>query len=106
MALASIIEEVTRAEQEAEQIRQKAEIAGREAIAAAQAKVKEKLEEYQSSERNRRRENLERAQQEGEKLAQTIHRERMDQIEAQCADAREKVPDAVAYLLGRIVETV
>ncbi len=104
--MSSIIEEVTRVEKEAEQIRQDATASEREAVAAARAKTQEDMEAYRASWHDYRKKALENAQTEGEQKAREVYEARMRQTAEQCERAREKVPEAVEYLLGRIVGTL
>lgn len=99
----SMIEQVTEAEARAASIRQDAAAAAREAVAAAQAKVEETLAAQAQAARTALRQACEQAEVQGRALAENIFKERDQQAQAQCAKARERLPQAVEYLLGRVV---
>lgn len=99
----SMIEQVKEAEQQAAQIRQEAVVAGREAVAKTQADIKEKRLLSAEEEREALKDAMQKAEETGAALGAKIISERAKEADASCEAAKKKLPEAVAYLLGRVV---
>lgn len=100
----SIIDEIALAEEQAEQIRQAAAVSARELLAAARVKAEENLVFAETQEREKMREELEKAEADGREQAETILKELADAAEAQCANASLRIDDAVNYLMQKVQE--
>ncbi len=101
----SIIDEIASAEEQAAQIRQQAAVAAREALAAAQEEADARLGDQAEAGRAALREAAQRAEREGSMLSQMVLAQGKEQAQAQCNAAKENLPQAVAYLIGRVVST-
>ena len=100
----SIIEEVAAAEQQAEEIRQQAVAAAREAVSFAQADAETLLSDADIAERDKTREALANAEREGDAAAQGILQDMQKEADALCAKAHERTAEAVAYLMKKVTE--
>lgn len=100
----SIIDEISAAEREAEEIRQQAAAAAREAISFAQADAETALSDADIAERDKTREALAKAEREGDAIAQQILLSMEQEADTLCAGARERSAEAVTYLVKRVTE--
>jgi len=100
----SIIDEIALAEEQAAQIRHQAAESARELLAAARVKAEENLAFAESQEREKTREELEKAEKDGREQAEAIFKEIAETSERQCADASLRIDDAVKYLMRKVQE--
>lgn len=99
----SMLDQVREAEEQAAAIRQDAVQAGRERIAQIQQQLKEQRLQEAQTERAGIKAAMDAAEKEGEALAKDIVAERQKQTDLACAQAEQKLPEAVSYLLRRVV---
>ncbi len=99
----SIIDEIAKAEAQATVIRQEAAVASRDQVAAAQAKAQAQLNAVEEDGRELLRGATQQAEQEGKLLGEKIVSDRREEANIKCAAAKEKLPEAVSYLLRRVV---
>lgn len=99
----SIIDEITEVEAHAAKIRQDAAVAARDSVAKAQEDADKQLATQADFARNKLREASQKAELEGAELGARILAERSAETNAACDTARGKLPDAVKYLVGRVV---
>ncbi|MDO4573008.1 MAG: hypothetical protein Q4C13_06530 [Clostridia bacterium] len=100
----SIMEEIAEAERQAEEIRQNAAAEAREAIGFAHADAETVLSELDISEREKLREALIGAERNGEAAAQEILSGMERETAEACARARDRIDEAVTYLIKRVTE--
>ena len=98
----SFIDEISRAEQEAELIRRDAMTRAKEMVSETGVKAAESLERLKEEERARTKSAVEKAEIDGEAKAADLLAGYEKQAEDVCLKAEEKLDDAVAYLLNRI----
>ena len=101
--MSSIIDEIAKAEAQAAAIRQDASVAARDAVAAVQAEVETLLAQQAEQGRAQLRAASQQAEEEGALVAQKVIAERQAQAQAECRQARDKLPQAVSYLRRRVV---
>ena len=100
----SIVEKITKAEEEAAALKREAARKGREDLAAARKGAAEALADAREASR-RSIEAAERsAESEGAALAEQIRGERAAEADALCAKARQSLPEAVSYIMERVVK--
>lgn len=102
--MSSMIDQVREAEAQADAIRQDAQAAAREKIAAAQAEIREQKLIAADEERAALREAGLKAEAEGEALSKELILQRSAEADANCKAAEEKLPEAVNYLVERVVK--
>ena len=100
----SIIDQIKEAEEQAAVIRQEAAVFARDAIASAHAQAEEAAAAALQSERIAFKQACDQAEADGRALEARILDERNTQTRAQCDKAGEHLPEAVAYLLRKVVE--
>ena len=100
----SIIDEIAQAEAQADQIRQEAAAASRELLLKSRAEAEKALETLETAEREATRLALDKAEQDGKALAETIQKELSDAADAQCETARGRLDNAVNYLMQKVQE--
>lgn len=100
----SIIEEIAHAETEAEAIRQSAAAESRELIQQARADAEQETARLAEQEREKTRTALEKAEEDGKQLAQTIQQDLLAAADAQCANAQQRIDDAIHYLMQKVQE--
>ncbi len=98
----SFIDEISRAEQEAELIRHDAVTKAKEKVSETSIKAAESLEQLKEEERTRTKNAVEKAEFDGEAKEAELLAEYDKQAEAVCIKAEEKLDDAISYLLNRI----
>ncbi len=100
----SIIDEIARAEADAEQIRQSAATALREQTVKAKADAQTRLTEIENAERNQTREALESAATDGDAMAKELLCKMTQDAEAVCGAANAKMTDAIDYLVKKVLQ--
>jgi len=105
-ALHSIMNDIALAEEQAAKIRLDATAATRAAIAQAQADGEAMLTAQAEAARAHLREQTAQAQVQAQQNREQILSLRAAQSQEQCKEARAKLPNAVTYLLGRVVNKV
>lgn len=100
----SIIDEIALAEEQADQIRQEAVSAARELLAASRVGAEEIYAHTEEEERDKMREAIAKAEEEGRQQAETILQELSNAADVQCEAARLKLEEAVSYLLQKVQE--
>ena len=100
----SIIDEIAQAESQADQIRQEAAAASRELMQKSRAEAEQALVNLEAEERETTRLALEKAEQDGKALAESIEKELSDAADAQCETARGRLDSAVNYLMQKVQE--
>lgn len=100
----SIIEQITAAEAQAAALKKDEAAAGREAAAKAQQEAKALLEAARERGRARIAELSAKAEVEGAKLAEDIRAKNASETDEACAAASKKLPEAVGYILERVVK--
>lgn len=100
----SIIDEIAKAETAAEQIRQLATVASREKTAKARADAQTRLTEIENAERQQTREALIKAETDGNTMAAELLHQMTQQADDVCKAATEKIPDAVDYLVKKVLQ--
>lgn len=100
----SILDEVAQAEATAATIRLDANNAAREAAIKAQADVDARYAEQLEDGRDALRQAIQTAESDGRAQTERILNLRSAQADAQCKEAKAKLPDAVSYLLRRVVK--
>ncbi len=103
--MGSIIDEITAAEKSADDLRQKAVSDAREAIADADKEILKQLADTREKNREALIRAQEKAEADGRDIAADIMKQRASEAEAQCAEAANKLPDAVKYLVEKVVES-
>lgn len=99
----TIIDEITDVEAEAKQIRMDAVAAAKEATAAAREDGEKQIAAQAEFARAKLREAIQKAEAEGEVLAEDILSRRAAETAGACDAAKAKLPEAVKYLTGRVV---
>lgn len=99
----SIIDEITEVETQAAKLRQDAATAAREAVAKAQDDADRQITSQADFARTKLREASQKAELEGAELGAAILAERAAESAAACDKAKGKLPEAVKYLVGRVV---
>lgn len=100
----SIIDEIAQAESQADQIRLEAAAASRELMQKSRAEAEQALANLEAEERETTRLALEKAEQDGKALAESIEKELSDAADAQCETARGHLDSAVNYLMQKVQE--
>jgi len=98
----SIIDEIAKAEEQADEIRSKAVSETRELTAKAREEAEKALENVDAQERGKTDAALKEAQSQGEKLAGQMLSKMEDEANAICAGANAKIDDAVRYLVSKV----
>lgn len=98
----SIIDEIAKAEDRAEQIRQDAAVKAREAAAGAKDEAEKALAALDAQERKKTESALKQAQDQGEKTAQETLAGMEREADELCARAEGKLGGAVRYLVDRV----
>lgn len=102
--MSTIIERITEAEETADKLRKEAAAEAREAILAAEVQVHSQKAKERQDGLARLREAADKAQFEGDKTAEKIMEETRVKTAALCAEARGRIPNAVTYLMERVVK--
>jgi len=100
----SIIDEIALAEEQAEQIRQESVSAARELLNASRLEAEREYVRVEDEEREKMREALEKAEQDGQQQAEQTLKELAATADLQCEEAKLRVGDAVQYLLKKVQE--
>ncbi len=100
----SIIDEIARAEQQADEIRASAAAKSREQVLAATEEAARALTQLDADAREELRAALERAERDGEALSKRLTDGYEAEADALCAQAGDKARTAVDYLLKRVQE--
>jgi hypothetical protein len=100
-----MLEQIRAIEEQAAQIRQNAQIKGKEKLAAVQNEIREQRQKDAEAERLATREGIQAAEEEGRIIAQKIIEEREQEAIASCLKADKKAEEAVSYLVGRVVSS-
>lgn len=98
----SMIDKIRAAEKQAEDIRAQAVTDARDIGARAREEVAERLAAAAENERQKTREALAKAEEDGKVLAAKVLSEAREVVAREEAAARAKLPDAVAYLMERV----
>jgi len=98
----SMIDKIRAAEKQAEDIRAQAVIDARDMGARAREEAAERLAAAAESERQKTREALAKAEEDGKVLAAKVLSEAREIVAREEDAARAKLPDAVAYLMERV----
>lgn len=101
----SVIEEIASAEQRADEIRASAVAQARDMTQQAREDAKLALSNLEHTERDEALARLDRAREEGEAISANLLSALMQEADAICARAEEKLPKAVAYLLDKVTKT-
>ena len=100
----SIIDSIHKAEEQAAQIRQQAAEEGRVRYAEASARRDALLEEARGKARDLQKESVERAKRDAAQAAAEIRGDAARAADEACRRARENLPQAVAYIVERVVK--
>lgn len=98
----SIIDEIAEAEKQADEIRATAVNQGREQIAAANGAAAKALEELEASEREKTRQALMDAEQQGEQAAQEMKRRMSQEADTLCKNAEAHLTETVDELMNKV----
>jgi len=98
----SMIDKIRAAEQQAEDIRAQAATDARDMAARAREEAAQRLTAAAESERQKTREALQKAEDDGKALSEKVLAEARKIVAREEATARAKLPDAVAYLMERV----
>lgn len=98
----SMIDKIRAAEKQAEDIRAQAVTDARDMGARAREEAAERLAAAAENERQKTREALAKAEEDGKVLAAKVLSEAREVVTREEAAARAKLPDAVAYLMERV----
>ena len=98
----SMIDKIRAAEQQAEDVRAQAAADARDMAARAREEAAERLIAAAEAERQKTREALAKAEENGKVLARQVLAEAREVVAREEAAARAKLPDAVAYLMERV----
>ena len=98
----SMIDKIRAAEQRAEDIRAQAATDARDMAARAREEAAERLTAAAESERQKTREALQKAEEDGKLLSAQVLSAAREGVAREEAAARAKLPDAVAYLMERV----
>ena len=98
----SMIDKIRAAEKQAEDIRAQAVTDARDMAARAREEAAERLIAAAEAERQKTREALAKAEEDGKVLARQVLAEAREVVAREEAAARAKLPDAVAYLMERV----
>ena len=98
----SMIDKIRAAEKQAEDIRAQAATDARDMAARAREEAAERLIAVAEAERQKTREALTKAEEDGKVLARQVLAEAREVVAREEAAARAKLPDAVAYLMERV----
>jgi len=101
--LSSIIDQIAAAEEQAGKIRQEAAAAARDMALSAQEQAEARRAAQAEAGRALVRDAVKDAELEGKQLSEQIIAQNAQQVQAQCEAAREKLPEAVSYLMRRVV---
>ena len=101
----SIIGEIENAEARAEEIRLSAAAESREIIASARDDAERALSQLDEQERVETASALEVASKEGEAIADSMLQKMSAEADQLCVAARDKLDNAVKYLIDRVRET-
>ena len=99
----SIIEQVTQAEAQAASIKKEAQLQARELVAKAVQEASRIVEEAREQGRKTVHSAAEAAEMKGQELAEQVRREKAEEVDTQCMAAARKLPQAVEYILERII---
>lgn len=100
----SIIDEIARAEQQADEIRATAASSAREMISSAKAETEQALIQQESEEREKNRAALENAERDGAALAEELQKQIEAEADKLCSAAEKQVDSAIEYLLKKVQE--
>ena len=98
----SMIDKIRAAEKQAEDIRAQAVTDARDMGTRAREEAAERLAAAAENERQKTREALAKAEEDGKVLAAKVLSEAREVVAREEAAARAKLPDAVAYLMERV----
>ena len=98
----SMIDKIRAAEKQAEDIRAQAVTDARDMAARAREEAAERLAAAAEAERQKTREALNKAEEDGKVLAQKVLLEAREVVAREENAAHAKLPDAVAYLMERV----
>ena len=98
----SMIEKIRAAEQQAEDIRAQAVADARDMAVRAREEAAERLAAAAESERQKTREALAKAEEDGKVLSEKVLLEAREVVAREETAARAKLKDAVAYLMERV----
>ncbi|MEN6635328.1 MAG: hypothetical protein ABFC56_05735 [Clostridiaceae bacterium] len=101
----SVIEEIAKAEQQAEEIRQNAAAQARELTLQAKEDAQKALSRLESEERETLQAELEQAKQEGERLSSEMRAQLEREANALCENATNRLEKAVSYLVDKVTKT-
>ncbi len=102
----NMLERITAAEQQADQMLEQAGTQARELIARTKAEAETAVTDAQAEERSKTAAALAAAERQGEQEAAGILAEVRSEIESVRTAAQKKLPDAVSYLMERIETTL
>ena len=98
----AIIEQIQAAEQQADEIRQEAVAAAREDVKRTKAEVEDAREALIERERQSTKDALERAETDGEEQSRADRKVLVDEADALCQKAMEKLPAAVQSFVEKV----
>ena len=98
----SMIDKIRAAEQQAEDIRAQAVVDARDMAARAREETAERLAAAAESERQKTRDALTKAEEDGKLLSEQVLAAAREVVAREENAARAKLPDAVAYLMERV----
>ena len=100
----SMIDEITRAEQQAEEICQNAVVTAREESLTFKARAEKELEELDKAQREQTQKALAQAEQQGEELAGNILSEMAMEAEEDCKKAGDQMQATLDYLMKKVLD--
>ena len=98
----SIIDEITEAEKQADEIRTLAANQGRDQVAAANEAAVKALDALDAAERDKTRVALEAAEKQGEQSADEMRRRMSQEADKLCADAQAHLTETVSELMNKV----
>ena len=98
----SMIDKIRAAEKQAEDIRAQGLTDARDMAARAREEAAERLTAAAEAERQKTREALAKAEEDGKALSAQVLQKARETVAEEEAAARAKLPDAVAYLMERV----
>lgn len=102
----NMLERIAAAEKQADQILEQANAEAKELIARTKSECADAVEAARTEEMKKTADAVEKAERDGESLADGILADVRAEIEAVTHTALKKIPDAVSYLMERIETTL
>ena len=100
--MSTIIDEIAKAETQADEIRVLAAAKAREAVAAAKDEAQQALSQQESKERETTRRMLDEAEKDGTALAGKLTADMEAEADNLCKQAEQKSDQAIEYLLNKV----